>query len=141
MRALACWRNPWRHKQASALTKSPPRCRGGLPKKSLIPDSNVEIGHAQGIVLDELAARFDDVAHELHEQVVRIRHVLDLYLQKRAHVTVESRFPELLRGHFAKAFIALQLETLAARCQHGGEQRQWPVDLHLVALSHQGGGL
>src|SRR5215213_11206193 len=79
---------------------------------------NVQIGDAERVLLDELAPRLDHVAHQLAEEVVGVGRVLDLDLEQRAHVAVERRLPKLLRGHFAKAFVALQLQALAALRHH-----------------------
>src|SRR5271167_924969 len=70
--------------------------------------SHIHIG-GQRIVLDEFTARFDDVAHQLGEDVVGLVDLLDLHLQERALVGVKRGFPELARIHLTEAFIALQL--------------------------------
>src|SRR3712207_1889114 len=93
--------------------------------------SHVEVGDREGVLLDELAARLDDVAHELDEQPVGVGRVLHLHLQERAHVAVEGRLPELLRRHLAEAFVALQLQALAAEGHDGVEQGQRAVDERL----------
>src|SRR5947208_3247038 len=67
---------------------------------------HVDVG-VQRIVLDEFAARFDHVAHQLREDVVGLVDFLDLHLQQRALVGVERGFPELAGVHLAEAFVAL----------------------------------
>ncbi len=43
----------------------------GWPTDPVAPSSsNVEIGYAQGVFLDEFSARFDDVAHQAGENFV-----------------------------------------------------------------------
>ncbi len=44
------------------------------------PPLDVEVGDGQGVVLDELAARFDLVAHQAGEQRVGVSRVVDLDL-------------------------------------------------------------
>src|ERR1700760_4031079 len=70
------------------------------------PPSHVDVG-AERIVLDELAARFNHVAHQLGEDVVGLVNLLDLHLQQRARIDIERGFPELLRIHLAESFVEL----------------------------------
>ena len=53
-------------------------CRTALPRKA---PSNVQIRHAQRIRLNKLAARFDDVAHQFHKNIVGLVNLFDFYLQ------------------------------------------------------------
>ena len=46
--------------------------------------SHVQIGHTQRVVLDELAARLDLVAHEHGENLAGADRILDLHLQQDA---------------------------------------------------------
>src|SRR5215467_3729638 len=69
----------------------------------------------QGIVLDELPARLNQIAHQLVEEHVGFIDLLDAHLQQRACIGVEGRFPQLLWVHFAQAFVALKRKTLSAR--------------------------
>ena len=69
--------------------------------------------------MDEFAARFDDVAHQLGENLIGFRHVSDLDLQERALIGVERRLPKLFGIYFAQAFVALQVDALAARLVNG----------------------
>src|ERR1700742_1790524 len=80
--------------------------------------SHVDV-RAQRIVLDELTARLDHIAHQLGEDVVGLVEFLDLDLQQRALVGVERGLPELPRIHFTEAFVALQRHALAAGIGHG----------------------
>src|SRR5437764_12703803 len=81
---------------------------------------DVEIGDAQRIVLDELAAGLDDVAHEAREDLVGDVRLRDLDAEQRAVGRVQRRFPQLLGVHFAKTLVALNRETLPAGGEHGG---------------------
>src|SRR6202044_3598118 len=74
----------------------------GAPACQLLSLSHVQIRHAQRVVLDELAARLDDVAHQLDENVVSLVDLADLDLQERAGVAVEGRLPQLILVHFAQ---------------------------------------
>src|SRR3954470_21090005 len=102
---------------------------------------DVEVRDRQRVLLDELAARLDDVAHELDEEVVGVGRVLDLDLQERAHLAVERRLPELLRRPLAEALVALHLQALAAEARDRVEERQRAVDRRLLALAKESRGL
>jgi hypothetical protein len=77
---------------------------------------------AEGVFLDEFAAWLDHVAHQPGEDFVGDVGLRDFDPQQRAIGRVERGFPQLLGIHFAKAFVALDAETAAARCEHGIEQ-------------------
>src|SRR5580693_7360549 len=53
------------------------------------PGSHVKVRDAQRVLLDELAPRLDDVAHELDENVVGLVDLADLNLQKGSGLAVE----------------------------------------------------
>ena len=53
--------------------------------------------HVQRVFLNEPAARFYDIAHQLGEQVVGFGNVVDLDLQQGAGVGVERGFNLILR--------------------------------------------
>src|SRR4051794_8219101 len=91
---------------------------------------DVEIGDAEGIVLDELAARFDDVAHEAGEDLVGDVRLCDLDPQQRPVAWIKRRFPQLLGVHFAEALVALDRQALAAGGEHRLQQLRWPRDGH-----------
>src|SRR5690606_4325559 len=74
--------------------------------------SDIEVGHLQRVVLDELAARFDHVAHQRAEDLGGGDGVLDPHAQQAAGIRVDRGFPQLLGGHFAQALEALDLATL-----------------------------
>jgi hypothetical protein len=73
--------------------------------------ARIHIG-AERVVLDELAARLDHVAHQLGEDVVGVN-LLDL--QQRALVGIECGLPELARVNFAESFIAFALPPCPLR--------------------------
>src|SRR5689334_13087211 len=79
---------------------------------------DVEVGNAQRIVLDELAAGLDDVAHEASEDLVGNVGLCDFDPQKGAVCRVERGLPQLLGVHLAKALVALDRQALAAGGEH-----------------------
>ena len=74
------------------------------------------------MLLDELAAGFDLVAHEDAEEVVGAADVFHADLQQRAVGGVEGGFAELFGVHFAEAFEAGDLQALFAGGADGGGQ-------------------
>ena len=60
------------------------------------PNLNIQIGDAECIFLDEVAAWFDFVTHEAGKQAVGISRVTYPSLQQRANVGIECGFPKLL---------------------------------------------
>src|SRR6185437_3827325 len=122
----------------TTYSRERPFARGGIRWRRLY----VDVG-GQRIVLDEFAAGFDHVAHQLGEDVVGLVDLLDLHLQQRASFGVERGFPELLRVHLAQAFVALQVESLAAGLGHGLEQVDGPVDgrFRFLAAEQAGPGI
>ena len=75
-----------------------------LPYKRL----KIQVLDAERVLLDEFAAGFYDVTHQLGEQVVCFGHIRDLNLQQGAGVGVKRGFPQLIGVHFAQTFVALQ---------------------------------
>lgn len=53
----------------------------------------VQILHAERVLLDEFAARFHDVTHQLSKQIIGIRHILDPHLQQSTCIRIKGRFP------------------------------------------------
>src|SRR3954470_6880582 len=86
----------------------------GVVRRSL----DVEVLHVEGVVLDELAARLDLVAHQGREHQVGFRVVLRLDLEQRADARVHRCHPELLGVHLAQALVAPDRDALAA----GGDE-------------------
>src|SRR5262249_40808632 len=79
--------------------------------------SNVQVLHIQRIIFNEPSARLDLIAHEDGEDFVGLDRVVDPDLQERAFFGVHRRLPQLLRVHFAQAFVALNLQILLGRRQ------------------------
>src|SRR4030067_1556831 len=69
--------------------------------------SDVEVDDVERIFLDELPARFDLVAHEHGEYLVRGDAVLHADLEESADLRVHRGLPELLRAHLTPALVAL----------------------------------
>src|SRR6266702_1040411 len=67
------------------------------------PISNIQIHDFQGVVLDELAPRFDVFSHERRENIFSRDGVFELHFEERARIRVHRGFPELRRIHFAEA--------------------------------------
>src|SRR5580700_2255776 len=75
--------------------------------------SDVEILHAEGVVLDELAPRFDLVAHENRKDEVGLNGVVQPDLKHYAGIRVEGGLPELARVHLSKALVPLDLRAFS----------------------------
>ena len=87
------------------------------PKLVVLPGNkslNIEVGDGERVLLNELAPRLYDIAHEFREEIVGLVDFLDLNLQQRAGIDVERRLPQLLGIHLAEAFVALQGDALTA---------------------------
>src|ERR1700690_2768595 len=85
---------------------------GSILPSSVCSSSDIEEPHFFGVLFDELAARFDLVAHEHGEDFVdRLRVFHGDELQGAAH-GVHGGLPELVGVHFAEALEALQLDAL-----------------------------
>ena len=54
---------------------------------------DIQIGDAQRVVTDEIAARLDGIAHELGENVVGLIELADVDLEQSAGIGVEGGFP------------------------------------------------
>jgi len=78
------------------------------------PVSHIKKLDVERVVLNELAAGGDFVAHEEGEERVGLGGVLDIHFQQAALVGIHRRFEELLRVHFAEALVALDAEAFAA---------------------------
>src|SRR3546814_1993369 len=78
-------------------------------RASMRRPSDVEVGDLQRVVLDELAPRFDDIAHQGREDLVGGDRVLDPHLQQAARVGIDRGVPQLFGVHLAQALEALDL--------------------------------
>src|SRR5690606_36356338 len=76
--------------------------------------SDIEVGDRQCVFLNKFAARFDQIAHQLGEDRIRVVGFLDLNLEQRARIGVHGGFPKLLGVHFAQPLVALHRNALAA---------------------------
>ena len=76
--------------------------------------SDVEELDVEGVVLDELAAGRDFVAHEKREERVGLGGVGDVHLEEAAVLGVHRRLEELFWIHFTETLVALDVEALAA---------------------------
>src|SRR6186713_2418901 len=95
------------HFQCHALRRSDTRI------ETLHAASDVEVGHRQRVLLDELAARFDLVTHQRGEDFIRRQDVLDAHLHEPARRRVDGGIPELLGVHLAEALVTLDRLALA----------------------------
>src|SRR5690606_37364041 len=71
--------------------------------------SDIEIAHVQCVLFDELAARLDEVAHQLREDAVGFLHLLDLHLEQIALLGIHRGLPQLLGVHLTETLVALDL--------------------------------
>ena len=71
----------------------------------------INISRFQSILLDEIAAWFDDIAHQSRENIVGFDGVVNFDLQQRADFRIESGFPKLFRVHLTETFISLDLQA------------------------------
>jgi len=55
--------------------------------------SGVKVLDVEGVLLDELAPRFDDIAHQLGEDIVGLGEIVDLDLKQIARLRVQCRLP------------------------------------------------
>src|SRR5262245_41345535 len=75
---------------------------------------NIQVGNRQRILLDELPAGLDLIAHEGGENVVGRLGVFDAHFDQATSRWVDGGLPQLFRIHFAQAFVALQALTFAS---------------------------
>jgi len=98
---------------------------------------NVEIGDVKRVFLDEFTTRFNNIAHELDENIVCFSRFLHSYLQQGACVAIQGCLPKLLGVHFAKTFVALNGKTLASDGVHGLIKGDRSRQSSLVSPSHK----
>src|SRR5689334_5011352 len=92
------------------------------------------------VVLDEPAPVLDDLAHQLREEHLRLRGVLDRHLLEGARLRIHRRLTELLGVHLAEALEAVEADAglLADDVEHRVAQRlERERLLHLVAEGHR----
>src|SRR5215472_1008288 len=91
-RRRKCWA-PRHHRRSAAAW--PPLHPGADGAARFTSD--VQVLHAERVLLDEAAPRFDLVTHQRGEDLVCLVGVLDADLQQRARLGIHRRRPELLR--------------------------------------------
>ena len=95
---------------------------------------HVEIGDGQGVVLDELAPRFDLVAHQSGEQCVGIGRIVHLD-QQQQRALGSSVVSQILGIHLAEALVTLHGQPLAACRGDGVEQASGPDSVSDVSFA------
>src|SRR5678815_6185786 len=79
---------------------------------------DVEIPYVERVVLDELPARLDLVAHQRREHLIGFRVILRADLQQRPVFRIHRRRPQRVRIHFAETLVAVHRDALLA----GGDE-------------------
>src|SRR4051794_17479892 len=100
---------------------------------------DIQVGDEAGVLLDELAARLDLVAHEHREQLRRGQRVVHVDLLQRPAGRVHRRLVELLGVHLAEALEARELDPLLGDAEHGLAQRLEGQRLLAVVLLERHG--
>src|SRR3954451_11688032 len=77
--------------------------------------SDVQEAHVFGVALDETAARFDVLAHQYAEQLVRGGGVVECHLLERAGRRVHRGLPQLRVVHLAQTLEPLNVVRLGVR--------------------------
>jgi hypothetical protein len=74
---------------------------------------DVQIANIEGVVLDILPPRFDDIAHQLREHLVRFDRivVIQVNLEQLALFRIHRGVEKLFRVHFTQAFESLDLDA------------------------------
>src|ERR1051326_5917155 len=109
-----------------------------LSMRSTPPSLYIEISDIQGIVLDELPARFDFFSHQLGKHFLRLNGVGYVDAQQLAASGVHRSFKKFLGIHLAQTFKAFDLQAApadfldAGKDFRDGEQRP---DLLFLAFS------
>src|SRR5438477_12831841 len=80
--------------------------------------SDIQVLHIERIFLDEFAAGFHVFAHQGGKNGLALGQIFQLDGEQGALFGIEGGFPELLRTHFAQAFVALHRVIFAALSQH-----------------------
>src|SRR6266542_1950070 len=101
--------------------------------------SDVEVAHAERVVLDERAARLDFLAHQRREDLLGGDRVLDLYPEQPPHLRIHRRLPQLLGIHLAEALVTLDGDAPARFVEQPFERLAERGDRALlVAALHHG---
>src|ERR1700748_74031 len=106
------------------------------PERDLF-SSGIDIHGIKSVFDDEIAAGFDNVTHEGGENLFSDIRLIDLYLHQRTYGWIERGFPELLRIHFAQAFVALDGKAMTALLHNSIDQRAGTRNGKCLVLDHQ----
>ena len=107
---------PWHHLVLRPVSYRGKRERG----------SDVEIGDIQRILLNKVAPRLHNIAHQLGKDLIRQIGLRNFNAQQRPIIGIKRCFPQLLGIHFAKAFIAGNRKALAPGGQNAVQQFRRP---------------
>src|SRR6185312_17273569 len=80
------------------------------PSSYCTPASDVDL-RRERVVFDEAAPVLDDLAHQLREQHLGLRRVLDRDLLERARLRVHRGLAQLLGVHLAEALEAVEADA------------------------------
>src|SRR5881394_1716226 len=89
---------------------------------------HVEVPDVERVVLDELAARLNFVAHELHEHLLGLDRIGEIDAQQLAVGRIHRSLKQFLGIHFAQSLETVNLDALfsdrldAAKNLRDGEQ-------------------
>src|SRR5262245_11935098 len=101
---------------------------------------DVQVHDVQRVLLDEIAAGFDGIAHEDGEHLVGADGIFHGDLEERARLRVHRRLPELLRIHLAEALVALEGGPVLGLLHDDLEQALQGRRLRLLAAAVDDGG-
>src|SRR5690242_4160731 len=73
--------------------------------------SDIQVGDIERVLLDEVAAGLDEIAHQGREGFLGEVGMADADLKQRADFRVERGLPQLVGIHFAEAFVAGYLDA------------------------------
>src|SRR5665213_125223 len=106
-----CW---WRPEPPGQSRRARLNARGYLvpgPTPEPEPLLQIEVLDAAGVSLDELAARFDFVAHQRSEHLVRRDRILQRDLFETPALDIHRRLRKLVGVHFAEPLVLLDREV------------------------------
>src|SRR5262249_52030552 len=87
------------------------------PAPSGMLDSDIEVPHLEGVLLDELASGLDLVTHQPREPEIGSGSVLDVHAHEDAALGIHGRRPQLRRVHLAQALEAGDLNAALREIQ------------------------
>src|SRR5438128_1533226 len=74
--------------------------------------SDIEEANVLRVLFDEVATRFDLVAHQPREPEIGARRILDVYADQQPPRWIHRRIPQLLEIHLAETLEAVDLDAL-----------------------------